>query len=165
MRALAMAFSNAAVDPAKVTTDLTEARDAIRSAREKAKNEPDPVIEMMALMPWLPSSAVKGIAELLFSYAEDPPSSCSNLGDLPPDLARVDGTPAETVFIRALDTNVTLGDLERSRGQLVVVSGRINGKVTVSVEAYQLGAENSKERVRDEVIGTLKEFGLTAVID
>lgn len=164
-RALAMAFSNAAVDPAKVTTDLTEARDAIRSAREKAKNEPDPVIEMMALMPWLPSSAVKGIAELLFSYAEDPPSSCSNLGDLPPDLARVDGTPAETVFIRALDTNVTLGDLERSRGQLVVVSGRINGKVTVSVEAYQLGAENSKERVRDEVIGTLKEFGLTAVID
>lgn len=164
-RALAMAFSNAAVDPAKVTTDLTEARDAIRVAREKAKNEPDPVIEMMALMPWLPSTAVKGIAELLFSYAEDPPCSCSNLGDLPPDLARVDGTPAENVFIRALDTNVTLGDLERSRGQLVVVSGRINGKVSVSVEAYQLGAENSKERVRDEVVATLKEFGLTATID
>ena len=164
-RAIAMAFSNAAVDPAKVTTDLTEARDAIRVAREKAKNEPDPVIEMMALMPWLPSSAVKGIAELLFSYAEDPPCSCSNLGDLPPDLARVDGTPAENVFIRALDTNVTLGDLERSRGQLVVVSGRINGKVSVSVEAYQLGAENSKQRVRDEVIATLKEFGLTAEID
>ena len=35
---------------------VTEARDAIRVAREKAKNEPDPVIEMMALMPWLPSS-------------------------------------------------------------------------------------------------------------
>lgn len=125
----------------------------------------DPVIEMMALMPWLPSSAVKGIAELLFSYADDPPCSCSNLGDLPPDLARVDGTPAENVFIRALDTNVTLGDLERSRGQLVVVSGRINGKVSVSVEAYQLNAENSKQRLRDEVIGTLKEFGLTAQID
>ena len=164
-RALAMAFANAAVDPSKVTTDLTEARDAVREAREKAKNEPDPVIEMMALMPWLPSSAVKGIAELLFSYAEDPPSSCSNLGDLPPDLARVDGTPAENVFIRALDTNVTLGDLERSRGQLVVVSGRINGKVSVSVEAYQLDAENSKERVREEVVATLKEFGLTAIID
>lgn len=164
-RALAMAFSNAAVDPAKVTVDLTEARDAIRVAREKAKNEPDPVIEMMALMPWLPSVAVKGIAEMLFSYAEDPPSSCSNLGDLPADLARVDGTPAETVFIRALDTNVTLGDLQRSRGQLVVVSGRINGKVSISVEAYQLDAENSKERVRREVSETLAEFGLTAVID
>ena len=164
-RAIAMAFSNAAVDPAKVTTDLTEAREAIRVAREKAKNEPDPVIEMMALMPWLPSSAVKGIAELLFSYAEDPPCSCSNLGDLPPDLSRVDGTPAENVFIRALDTNVTLGDLERSRGQLVVVSGRINGTVSVSVEAYQLDAENSKQRVHDEVVSTLKEFGLSAIID
>jgi len=164
-RALAMAFANAAVDPALVTTDLTEARDAVREGREKAKNEPDPVIEMMTLVPWLPRTAVKGIAELLFSYAEDPPCTCSNLGDLPPDLARVDGTPAENVFIRALDTNVTIGDLERSRGQLVVVSGRINGKVSISVEAYQLGAENSKERVRAVVGETLKEFGLAAVID
>ena len=164
-RAIAMAFSNAAVDPAKVTIDLTEARDAVREGREKAKNEPDQVIELMALVPWLPRSAVKGIAELLFSYAEDPPCTCSNLGDLPPDLARPDGTPAENMFIRALDTSVTLGDLERSRGQLVVVSGRINGKVSISVEAYQLGAENSKERLRAVVAETLAEFGLTAVVD
>jgi len=164
-RALAMAFANAAVDPAAVTTDLTKVREAVREGREKAKNEPDPVIEMMALVPWLPRSAVKGIAELLFSYAEDPPCTCSNLGDLPPDLARVDGTPAERVFIRALDTSVTLGDLERSRGQLVVVSGRINGKVSISVEAYELGAANTKERVRAVVAETLSEFGLHATID
>ena len=97
------------------------------------------------------------------SWREREPSRF--LGDLPPDLARVDGTPAENMFIRALDTSVTLGDLERSRGQLVVVSGRINGKVSISVEAYQLGAENSKERVRAVVAETLAEFGLNAVVD
>lgn len=118
-----MAFANAAVDPALVTTDLTEARDAVREGREKAKNEPDPVIEMMTLVPWLPRTAVKGIAELLFSYAEDPPCTCSNLGDLPPISRGSMARPLRT-FIRALDTNVTIGDLERSRGQLVVVSGR-----------------------------------------
>jgi hypothetical protein len=87
------------------------------------------------------------------------------LGDLPPDLARVDGTPADYVFIRALDTDVTIGELQRSHGQLVVVSGRINGRVSISVEAYQLDAENSKARLRTVVEQTLAEFGLNAVID
>lgn len=164
-RALAMAFASASVEPSDVTVDLTEARSAVRVAREKAKNEPDPTMELLALIPWLPTGAVRGVADLLFAYSEDLPVSCSNLGDLPPDLARADGTPAEYVFIRALDTNVSAGELQRSHGQLVVVSGRINGKISISVEAYQLGAENSKERLRDVVSETLGEFGLTGTMD
>jgi hypothetical protein len=164
-RALAMAFANATVDPTKVTADLTEARAAVREARQKAKQEPDPVMEILPLIPWLPQGAVKGVADLLFAYSEDLPVSCSNLGDLPPDLARADGTPAEYVFIRAVDTNVTVGELQRSHGQLVVVSGRINGKISISVEAYQLGAENSKQALRELAARTLKEFDLSGVID
>jgi len=164
-RALAMAFANATVDPTMVSTDLTEARNGVREAREKAKNEPDPAMEMMPLMPWLPQGAVKGIADLLFAYSEDLPVSCSNLGDLPPELARVDGTPADHVFIRAIDTDVTIGELQRSHGQLVVVSGRINGKVSISVEGYQLDAENSQARLRGLVEQTLAEFGLSGTFD
>lgn len=164
-RALAMAFANASFDPSPVTRDLSEARAAVRLAREKAKNESDPTMELLALIPWAPRRSAKLITELLFSYSDDLPVSCSNLGDLPPDLAAVDGTPAEYVFIRALDTNVTLGELRRSHGQLVVVSGRINGKISISVEAYQLGAENSHDRLRELVCSTLGEFGLNAVID
>lgn len=164
-RALAMAFASATVDPTTVTADLTGARDAVRVARQKAKSEPDPVMELMALIPWLPRGAVKGIADLLFSYSEDLPVSCSNLGDLPVDLAKIDGTAAEYVFIRGFDRNVTEGELERSHGQLVVVSGRINGRVAISVEAYRLGAENTPARLRELVAATLGEFGLTGVIE
>jgi hypothetical protein len=164
-RALAMAFANAVVDPTNVTTDLTEARGAVREAREKAKAEPDPAMEILPLIPWLPQGAVKGIADLMFAYSDDLPVSCSNLGDLPPDLALADGTTAEYVFIRALDTNVTVGELQRSHGQLVVVSGRINGRISISVEAYQLGADNSKIRLRELATQTLAEFGLSGVID
>lgn len=163
-RALAMAFASASVDPTKLTADLSEARAAVRFAREKAKNEPDPTMELLALIPWLPKAAVKGVAELLFSYSDDLPVSCSNLGDLPPDLARLDGSPAEYVLVRALDANVRLGELERSRGQLVVVSGRINGRISISVEAYELGVQNSKERLRGIATQTLEEFGLTGVV-
>ena len=163
-RALAMAFANVAVDPATVTTDLAQARAAIRRARELAKGETDPAMELMALIPWAPRRGARLITELLFGYSNDLPVSCSNLGDLPSELACIDGTPAEYVFIRALDTSVTLGELRRSHGQLVVVSGRINGKVSISVEAYQLDAENSHARLRRIVRSALAEFGLTAVI-
>ena len=163
-RALAMAFANASVDPTGVTTDLSEARVAVRKAREKAKSEVDPAMELMALVPWMPKTTVKGIVELMFDYSEDLPISCSNLGDLPPEIARVDGTAAEYVLIRALDTNVTEGELRRSHGQLVVVSGRINGKVSISVEAYQLDAENSRERLRELAHKALDDFGLSGEI-
>ncbi len=164
-RALAMAFASANVDPMKVTIDLTESRAAVREARQKAKVDVDPTRELLPLIPWLPKKAVKGIVDLMFSYSEDLPVSCSNLGDLPAELARVDGTPAESVFIRALDTNVTIGELQRSHGQLVVVSGRINGKISVSVEAYQLDAQNSRERLRAIVSTTLAEFGLDVEVN
>jgi len=164
-RAIAMAFANAVVDPDKVTVDLTDARAAVRDAREKAKQETDPVMELLPLIPWLPKGAVKGVADLMFAYSEDLPVSCSNLGDLPSEIAQADGTPAEYVFIRGLDTNVTEAELQRSHGQLVLVSGRIRGKISISIEGYQLGVENSKERLRGLVAETLSEFGLTGVIE
>jgi hypothetical protein len=164
-RALAMAFANATVDPDKVTVDLSEARTVVREARQMAKEQTDPTMELLPLMPWLPKAAVKGVAELLFSYSEDLPVSCSNLGDLPPQIAQVDGTSAELVVLRALDQNVTMQEMERSHGQLVVVSARVNGKVSVSIEAYEIGAENSKQRLRDLAEATLTDFGLTAVIE
>lgn len=163
-RALAMAFATAHVDPATVTTDLTEARAAVRQARQKAKAEPDPTVEILPLVPWLPRRAIKGLADQMFAYSEDLPVSCSNLGDLPVEISRVDGSPAEYVFVRGLDTGVTMADLERSHGQLVVVSARINGKVSITVESYQLGADNSKDRLEKLVSQTLAEFGLRGVV-
>ena len=164
-RALAMAFASAVVDPAGVTWDLSDTRTVIRQARAKVKSEPDPVIELTPLVPWLPPGAVKGIAELAFSYSQDLPVSCSNLGDLPPQLAQVDGTSADYVFVRAIDTDVTLEEMTRSHGQMVVVSARINGMISISVESYQLGAENSKAQLSMLAEKTLSEFGLTGRID
>lgn len=160
-----MAFANATVDPEKVTVDLTEARAVVRESRQMAKEQTDPAMELFPLMPWLPpQAAVKGVAELLFSYSEDLPVSCSNLGDLPPQIAQVDGTTAEKkVVLRALDQNVTRREIERSHGQLVVVSARVNGKVVISVEAYEIGgAENTKQRLRGGLVDqTMTDFGST----
>lgn len=163
-RAQALTLAQVPLDPTNVTTDLGDSRAAMRAAREKAKAEPDPVLELVGLIPWLPQSGLKGV-DLLFGYAENPPVACSSLGDLPPQLGQIDGTDAEYVFVRAVDANVTERELLRSCGHLVVVSGWINGKVTISIEGYEVGAENSADRLRDLVAQTLAEFELTGTIE
>ena len=71
----------------------------------------------------------------------------------------------DCVFIRAIETDVTVAELQRSHGQLVVVCGGITGKVSSSVAGYQLGVANSKARLRELVEQTLAEFALGGVID
>lgn len=159
-RALAMTFANATLDAGGVTEDLSAARDLIRAAREQVKDQPDPTSKLYPLVAWSPQRTATAVAGLMFSYADSLPSSCSNLGDVPGHLANLDGTPAEHVIARSVDQNVTLRDLRRSHGTLVVVSGRINGRLWIAVEAYELGAENSRERLQGIVKRTLAEFGV-----
>lgn len=159
-RALAMTFANAVLDPDQVTKDLTAARDSIRTAREQAKERPDRTSELYPLVAWSPRRTATAVAGLMFSYADSLPSSCSNLGDIPGHLANLDGTPAEHLVARSVDQNVTLRDLYRSHGTLVVVSGRVNGRIWIAVEAYELGADNSRTRLRRILEQTLVEFGV-----
>lgn len=160
-RALAMTFASAVIHPSDVTKDLTEAREAIRAARDQAKTETNAAARQFPLVAWIPRRTATAVVESMFSYSDALPSSCSNLGEMPAHLLNLDGTPAEHGFARAIDQNVTLRDLHRSHGTLVVLSGRIDGKIWFSVEGYELGAENSRERLQGIVDTTLAEFGVT----
>jgi hypothetical protein len=46
-----------------------------------------------------------------------------------------------------------------------VASGRIGGKIFITVAGYQLGGDNSKPNLRDLAAHTLAEFDLTGAID
>ncbi len=163
-RALAMTFATVGVDPDRVTEDLTEARTSIRVARERAESEPDPSLLLLPIVPWFPRRMARILIGQMFAYDEALPVSCSNLGEIPSDIANLDGTPADFFFARSFDQNVTLRDLKRSQGTLVVVSGRLNGRIWIAVEAFQLGADNTSARLRELMEKTLAEFGLDGVI-
>lgn len=163
-RALAMTFATAVIDPSEVTEDLTATRSAARAARAKITTEPDAALGLLPLVPWFPQPMAKAFASEMFAYADALPVSCSNMGDLPADIARVDGTTAEVFFARSVDQNVTLRDLRRSQGTLVVINGRINGKTWIAVEAFQLDSDNSREHLRKVLEQTLAEFGLSGEI-
>jgi phenylalanyl-tRNA synthetase beta subunit len=80
-------------------------------------------------------------------------------------VARVDGTDAEYVMLRGVDRHVTRQFLERRGGLLTVLAGRIGGKISITVVAYQPGSANTKPALRELSASTLAEFDLTGVIE
>lgn len=159
-RAIAMEFARASIDPVAVVSDLAPTRAALRESRSALGEQHNGTLAMLPVVPWLPQRAMRRAPDLLFSFSEELPVACSNLGDLVPELACVDGTPADHLVVRGLDAHVTLADLERSRGHLVVVAGRIGGQVCVSAESWELGADNSRARLRALLDAALADFGL-----
>ena len=160
-RAIAMEFARAAIEPDGLPRDLAQARSTLRESRRMLDHQSDPALELLPLVPWLPLRAMRKAPDLLFSYADDLPVSCSNLGDLFPDLARADGTPADHMLLRGVDSHVTLADLHRSHGHLVAVSGRLGDAVSISVESWEIGADNSRQRLRGLLDAALADFRLS----
>ena len=164
-RANAESLSQISIDPTRVTTDLSEVRRTIRQGLKKERDTPNEALQLLPLIPFIPKRVVKRGGDLIFGFAADLPVSCSILGDLDPALNRLDGTDAEYVLLRGVDRHITRRGLEQKRGMLTLVAGRIGGKVSISVVAYQPGVANSKPLLRELAAKTLADFGLTGVID
>ena len=164
-RANAVSMATAKIDPEGVERDLSAARNAMRDAVSKARSEPDQLADVMALVPWLPRRAVRGMVDATFGFTADRPVFCSNVGDLPAEMMRADGTDAEYLFIRGIDRRVTREAMERRSGLLTVMAGRAAGRVVMSVVGYQPGQPNTRAWLRDVVIEALADFGLTGHIE
>lgn len=164
-RANAVVMATAKLDPRGIQDDLSPARAAMRLAVDKARSEPDDLREIMPLIPWVPKRALRAVADNAFGLSADLPVFCSNVGDLPAEILRIDGTEAEYLFIRGIDRRVTREALEKRSGLLTVMAGRVDGRVLMSVVAFQPGWENTKDALRELVGRTLSDFGLHGRID
>ncbi|MFV8052225.1 hypothetical protein [Mycobacterium sp. 48b] len=163
-RANAMLLANARVDPMTVTTDQSGARGVIRHAFKTLREVPDETLQLLPLTPLVPRRVLKQVADGFLGNA-DLPVSCSNLGDLSSEVTRVDGTEAEYIVFRGVDQGTTRQELEDTDGQLVLVSSRVGGKVSIGITGYQAGEQNSKARLAELTAKTLAEFDLTGEID
>lgn len=162
-RANAVKLAYVRVDPTGVTAELSDTRAAIREALAVMREKPDEALALLPLTPFIPQAFVRGAADLAFGFTAEP-VSCSNVGDLPVEIAHLDGTPAERVIMRGVDQHVTRRVLDERHGLLTVVCGRLNGTVSMTVVGYQPGAINTKAALRERVTTSFAEFGLTGVI-
>lgn len=163
-RANAMSLATARVDPVTVTEDQTGARTVIRQAFKTLRETPDDTLQLLPLTPLVPKGVLKQVADGFLGNG-DLPVSCSNLGDLSTEVMKVDGTEAEYIVFRGVDQGTTRRELENNDGQLVLVSSRVGGKVSIGITGYQAGEQNSKARLAELTAKTLAEFDLAGEID
>ncbi|PQM49174.1 Lactate utilization protein C [Mycobacterium talmoniae] len=128
-RAHAMAIGNANVDPTTVTEDLSGVRAAVRDAIKAVREVPDESLQILPLIPFVPRRAMKLLADV-FIGAADLPVTCSNVGELPPEIARIDGTRPLT-FVSGPSATVDI--------ELVRITG-VHGPRTLDVVVYEPGA-------------------------
>ena len=157
----ALSFTSISVDPAHVTTDLTQVRGAIRLALKTLRESPDESLDVLPLTPLTPKRAVRRLGDVLFAFA-DLPVTCTNIGDIDRSVACVDGAAADYAFARGVDQKVTPQLVEQ---KFFLGSGRIGGKIFITVIAYHLVGTNSKSALSELAAQTLAAFDLTGTID
>ena len=165
-RAIAVSFARVSIDPTRVTTDLRDARAAIKQALKTMQETPDESLQLAPLAPFTPKRTWKrGVDAALAD--PDRPVVCSNLGDVGSVVGWLDGTHCDYAYARGMRQHVTRQSLERAGGQLQLLSFRtpVLRKIFIHVLAYQPGAENTKPALRELAAHTLAEFDLTGEID
>ena len=173
-RAIAVSYTQLSVDPTRVTTDLRDLRAAVKQALRTMRDVPQQdERQIVWLIPFAPKRALKRMADALLA-GSGLPVFCSNLGDLGIVVYALAHTDAEYAtitahlnplhLIRVIAQQVTRQWLERAGGHLTLQSWRIGGKIAITVEAYQLGAENTKSALRELAARILAEFDLTGEI-
>ncbi len=163
-RAMALSYARVSVDPTRVTTDLRDIRAAIKQALRTLRETPDESSQLLWLASFTPKRALKRMVDAM-PADPDLPVFCSYLGDLSSVISRPDGTDAEIAMARGTGQHETRQWLERIGGRMIVLSGRISGKIFISVGAYEPGAKNTKAALCELAARTLAEFDLTGEID
>jgi hypothetical protein len=161
MRANALSFTSISVDPTQAAKDLTAVRGAIRQALTTLRESPDESAELLPLTPLTPKRAVRRLGDALFAFA-DLPVTCTNIGDIDRVVGCVDGSQADYTFARGVDQKVTPQLVEQ---KFFLGSGRIGGKIFITVIAYHLVGPNSKSALSEFAAQTLAAFDLTGTID
>ncbi len=159
-RANAITNVDLTVDPAPATTDLREMRAAIKQALIRCQEVSNERWELLPLAPLAPKWLVRRMVSVSAGSATSVVSS--NLGVVNPAAYRPDGTDADHFAMRSLGPGVTKAIMHRLGGLLVLVSGRAQGRIFVSVLAYQPGRPNSNDDLRRDLLSAINDFSLTA---
>lgn len=162
-RAMALSYARVTVDPTHATTDLSDIRAAVKQTLANLKATPDESAQLL----WLPSFVPKRMLSQMVSRAPadpDQPVFSSYLGDLSSLISQADGTVADYANARTTGQRESRQLLDRTGGRTVILSGRISGRIFISIGAYQPGAENTTCALRELAAKTLTDFGLTGEI-
>jgi len=149
------------VDPAGVTTDLRPLREQVKKLLSSLDQTRDGLLAPLPLVPLTPKSVARKLEQTVIRSGV---VGSSNLGELDPVVNRPDGSDADLFAVRTFE-HLTLADLQRSGGAfLPVLSGRVRGKLFLSVGHANRDGSTVRADILDAVRRTLDEFELSALL-
>ncbi|WP_018599921.1 hypothetical protein [Mycobacterium sp. 155] len=157
-RANAITNVDIPVDPTPATTDLRAIRAAIKQALIRSREEPDARWTLLPLVVLVPERLGKRWVGAATNSASS--VGASNVGAVDPAANRPDGTDADSFAMMSRSSGMTTATMRQLGGLLSLLSGRAQGRVFVSVVAYQPDHANSDHQLQNHVSRALKEFSL-----
>ena len=162
-RANALSGMTVTVDPTDVTTSVRGVRAELKKALSALSETSFDLLAPVALAPLIPPGLARRLEGMALGAGA--PVGCSNLGKLDAVVNRPDGTDAEYLILRQVESPITADILDRLGGTLFLASGQVNGKVAITASAWRSGGPNSKDLLDDSFRQVLDGFGLTATIE
>ncbi|MDO3640270.1 hypothetical protein Q2100_31310, partial [Mycolicibacterium sp. KC 300] len=161
-RANAVTNVDVTVDATRATTDLSEIRSATKQALIHRQDTPDERMALLPLVPLLPKRLVRRWVNV---YTPSTTSvASSQLGAAPSIVASPDGTAADYMSLLSVCPGVTKATVQLSNGMMALISAEVNGRVFVSVLAYQPGSVTTNSELRQTLSLIMDDFALPATI-
>lgn len=151
------------VDPETVLTDLAVLRKAVKDALVQMQATRDAMMAPLPLIPFVPKSLMAAVEKAVLQQGQ--PIGCSNAGDMPPALSRIDGTEADFFIGRMIENGVTEDAFARRGGHLALGVTIAGGTVAISIASWKVGGPNSASALADAVGKAFADFGLTPTIE
>lgn len=151
------------VDPNTVVADLGPLRKAVKDALVEMQASRDAMMAPLPLIPFVPKFLMATVEKAVLQ--EGQPIGCSNAGDMPPALGRIDGTEADFFIGRMIENGVTEAAFARRGGHLALGVTITNGIVAISIASWKVGGPNSAPALADAVSKAFADFGLAPKIE
>ncbi|MEV3902931.1 hypothetical protein AB0K11_11465 [Mycobacterium sp. NPDC050551] len=161
-RANAVTNVDVTVDATRATSDLSEIRSATKQALIHRQDTPDERMALLPLVPLLPRRLVRRWVNV---YTPSTTSvASSQLGTAPSIVASPDGTAADYMSLLSVCPGVTKATVQLSNGMMALISAEVNGRVFVSVLAYQPDSVTTNIELRQMLSQIMDDFALPATI-
>ncbi|MGA5463034.1 hypothetical protein [Mycobacterium sp. NPDC050041] len=161
-RANAVTNVDVTVDATRATSDLSEIRSATKQALIHRQDTPDERMALLPLVPLLPRRLVRRWVNV---YTPSTTSvASSQLGTAPSIVASPDGTAADYMSLLSVCPGVTKATVQLSNGMMALISAEVNGRVFISVLAYQPDSVTTNIELRQMLSQIMADFALPATI-
>lgn len=149
-------------DPDEVTTSLTGLRASVREGFKNLEKESNKLLAPLPLIPLTSKRLLRRLGGM--AHGAGKAVGCSNVGEIPDDVGRIDGGDADSFWARGVEWPVTREQFDEMGGSLMVASIRMAGTILVLTQAWRAGGPNTKEELAEQFDQALKDMGITATL-